>query len=83
MAVDCHFTEPGAGSLRPVNLGNALRSPADGGDVASIKIAKFNTVVEQNAVALPVEAVSEKNFALGTSGDVSQIGGGDYLVLDT
>jgi hypothetical protein len=66
-----------------IGLGNALGSPADGGDVAGIKIAKFNTVVEKNSVALPVEAVSEKNFALGTSGDVSQIGGGDYLVFDS
>ena len=50
--------------------------------MAGIKIAKFNTVVEKNAVALPVEAVGKKNFALGTSGDVSQIGGGDDFVLD-
>jgi hypothetical protein len=38
--------------------------------MAGVKIAKFDAIVEKNAVTLPVKAVGEEDFALGAGWNV-------------
>jgi hypothetical protein len=38
--------------------------------MAGVKIAKFDAIVEKNAVTLPVEAVGEEDFAFGASRNI-------------
>jgi len=54
------------------SLGEALGGLAGGGDLASVEVAELDPIVEQDAVALPVEAVGEQDPAVGALGNVLQ-----------
>jgi len=64
-----------------VKLGHALAGATDRFDVAMIAIADLGTVLEQDSVALPVEAVRQDDLALGAHGDAVDVGGAAHLVV--
>ena len=56
-----------------VGLSQTLGRAAGGGDAALVKIAMFDPVREQDAVALPVEAISKNNSPVRARGNTVEV----------
>ena len=78
----CHQRSVGAGSgVFGGELGEPFSRAANRLDVAVIEIADFGAVLEQHAIALPIEPVSKNDLALGTNGNAVNFGGRADLVV--
>jgi hypothetical protein len=65
-----------------VALGDALGGSADRLEIAMVKVTNFGTVLKEDAVPLPVEAVRQNDLALGSYGHTSYLSGCTDLVID-
>ena len=70
--LDAGHTTAAGGLLLGGGFGEALGGLAGWADLAAVEVAELDAVVEQHAVALPVEPVGEQDPTGGSLGDVLQ-----------